>query len=223
MYLFRCEYDDIHKFEWLVLLDYQFNILLEVSCLEQFGFLLPNTIITTSIEDLKNIIVCDSYLNIETKTVESSFNNFNDKEKNYKFSEASVLQQVYLQKFNEKFHTILDQFLYQQLPYYINVHINTLKLITIFDINNYWIKMQQLENSRKYWLLRFKVVISQNNLSENKSENKFKLYNSIKDNVLINFSNLNSYKNMETLHVLINFDKLLKGSVGLLEVLLNWN
>lgn len=215
MHFFSCEYDDLVQFEWPAILDQDtLQIWLDISCLKNKGFTFPN---------------------LHIKKIE-----------NFEYCEAHVLRSI--NQNNDFYKTILEQFLFFKLPIYFNDRLNELKLISVFDITDFWNEQKNINSIRKYWLLRFKIVTMLYENKKTKSESElipenFKSQNSEKNlalinhkdtynennlvedlinNVKLNFDNLQNYSKNK-IYGLLQFNKLLKGSVGLLEILLDWN
>nr|AGS18791.1 ORF28 [Pieris rapae granulovirus] len=315
MHLFKCEYDDLFKFEWPVLLEEDTLILwLDINCLKQKGFELPPNLNTKTFNNTK-VTSHSINLNVKKQSLFTESKKILIKNK-YEFCEAHILQTLTLSRLNDNYHTVLEQFLYQQLPYYLQCYLNDLKLTSLFDIKNYWDTLANLDNVRKYYLFRLKIVTLQyekakhttkiveknvnnvdnnttnnvddnttnvnantNNVDDNTNNNvdnnannfdnnannvddnvndvnetniinkaefidkkvsatkkpnklgfvidktdfdKNILCDSIIDNITLQLKHLENYNNINKIHVYLNFNKLLKGSVGLLETLLEW-
>ncbi|AAK70693.1 ORF33 similar to XcGV ORF29 [Cydia pomonella granulovirus] len=280
VHLFRCEYDDLHKFEWPVLIDSELNLWLDVVCLHNIIHqkLLPPV---RSLSKWRRLV--DHRLDVDVATrkvvvADSVVMSTEDVGEQYQFCRAQDLTSAPLEDTHK---TMVEQFVFQQLPYYLDMHVNTLHLISLFDITDYWNVLTALDRARKYWLFRLKIVTmkyenekkgasykrvnNQNDKLVDKSvdtvvnyqsvadeselirekEKNFKfsespndevgLVNQLQDHNLVLCDNIcrtievqfkslnNTYKSVDKMHVLSSFNKLLKGSVGLLEVLLQWS
>lgn len=229
-HFFVREYDDLYKFEWPVLLDYDtLSLWLDVSRLKDHGFNLPNDLPTKSAADF-------------------TFKNGDGPDENLRFCRAADLRSV--ANHDDDFNTVLEQFVFHQLPRYLGDCVDELKLVSLFSIKDFWERLAEADLKRKYWLLRLKIVtISFENkrrndnleivnetefVSENseatENSNKFgidtelvfTLCCSIVDNVNVLFKHLNVYDDVDKIHASLNFNKVLMGSVGLLEILLGW-
>ncbi|QOD39992.1 Maph29 [Matsumuraeses phaseoli granulovirus] len=259
VHLFDCEYDDLYKFEWPVILEYNSLCLwVDVLCLKNNGFELPSNVRIKKLREfapttLHHRLIVD----VDNKKMITQTDQIDSDTINYEFCDVKTLQTINLEYMNENYHTVLEQFIYQHLPYYLQIHINDLKLISLFNIQDYHDMYLYLENVRKYWLFRLKIILNVNkkNCDNDKVEfgdeaecstqnsktvsspneigfeselgvvsyeDKQELCKSLINNINIQFKHLNNYKLIDKLHVLINFNKLLKGSVGMLEVLLEW-
>lgn len=87
-----------------------------------------------------------------------------------------------LSRLNDNYHTVLEQFLYQQLPYYLQCYLNDLKLTSLFDIKNYWDTLANLDNVRKYYLFRLKIVTLQYEKAKHTTKIVDKNVNNVDDN-----------------------------------------
>ncbi|AKN80782.1 hypothetical protein [Diatraea saccharalis granulovirus] len=197
VHLFKCEYNDIYKFVWPVLIEYdELNLWLDVSSfVELTGF--DNKLTTKKLSSFENVILHDD----------------NDDNDSYQFCRVNVL---YASTNDDNYRTVIEQFVFQQLPSFLNQHLNELKLVSLFSIKDFYNMLIEADSIRKYWLLRFKVVTM-----KYEKEKNFKC-DSLINNVNVQFTNLNSFEDIDKLHALLSFNKMLKGSVGLLEVLLGW-
>ena len=108
---------------------------------------------------------------------------------------------------------------------------NELKLITIFDVPDLYTLLSRHEKINKYWLFRYKIVtvkFKQNDKDGVKNafidldETQTKLCNSLCDNLELQFTNLDKHEKIK-LKTVTSFTSLIKGSVGILEHLLEWN
>ncbi|AAQ21627.1 unknown [Cryptophlebia leucotreta granulovirus] len=230
VHYFRCEYDDLYKFEWPVVLDEQLNLWLDVICLREIG--LTTNVDTRKLFSFGNQIT-EHQLSIDTlnkKVIGESLSTAVDEKS--EFCKANDL--ITLTNLHDNHKTVIKQFLYQQLPYYIDIHLNNIHLMSLFDVTDYWNFIEYNDKVRKYWLFRLKIVVMKFENEKHKpedpdskkgaeSENQKLLCEKIYENVKLQLSNLNTYKEVEKIHVMRSFLKLLKGSVGLLEILLQWN
>ncbi|AAM70227.1 hypothetical protein [Phthorimaea operculella granulovirus] len=215
VHFFRCEYDDLHKFEWPVLLVDNL-IWLDVNCLRKQNFDLPENLTTQKFDSgLEHIVSLDQE-KLKIYTQQTSLTDYN-------FCKYQTLHAA----LHHDYHMILEQFMFQHLPYYLSTH--PLKLISIFDIDEYWQQLKCIENKRKYFLFRMKIVTVQFEhwKREKKSNSLFtpekcKIINSLVDNINLNLANLPNDGRLDKIYVLINFNRMLRGSIGILESLLDW-
>ncbi|AAP85662.1 ORF_25 [Adoxophyes orana granulovirus] len=233
MYLLRCEYDDLEKFNWTVLIDPDsLSLWLDVVCLRDRGYkiCLINQPCKSNVEsltelnfnlDLKSKCICSEANELKSSDITTLF-------ETNEFYSVENLKSATLDKCNDQYHTTLDQFLYYQLPYYIVQHLNNLKLISLFDIRDYWDMLLKTEIERKYWLFRLKMIEMFDEQKVNAESKRISAHNKelakkIIDNVLCNVIYLHKIDNIDKLYYNLNFNSLLKSSVGLVEILLQWN
>ncbi|ABC61158.1 unknown [Choristoneura occidentalis granulovirus] len=238
MHFFMCEYNDLFQFEWPAILDRStLHLWLGIDCLRNKGFTFPinvpvkkfNNVTSHIIQSKNNVIV------IKQKKI-----NLDDQLDFCKSTDLLLCNQD-----NDVYQTILEQFLFCHLPYYLNTHLNNLQLISLFDVSDYWNMLKNCDMVRKYWLFRLKIVTLtyektknevqtnlevQNNLKTSnkltftdiKTSNDVETVETVINNVKMQFKLLQNYNSLDKVYVALNFNKLLKGSVGLLEVWLKW-
>ncbi|UXX41834.1 hypothetical protein [Psilogramma increta granulovirus] len=241
MYYFQCRYDDLCEFEWSVLLSRNtLQLWLDVSCLRSKGFDITIADCCTSFSpvNIQNVSQCKMENNCCVVLKDVNLTNMN-----YEFYTTDHLLSI--NSSNDYYVTVLHQFLYYQLPKQLQMYLNHIKLVSLYDIKDYWNTVYKFNNVRKYWLLRWKIMCvmykqtkNENELNHDKSfddvESKKlefmschnstkKFVESLNENIKQQFDYMNQCVDDTTkLYVMYNFNKLLMGSVGLLELMVNW-
>lgn len=244
MYYFKCQYDDLCEFEWSVLLSQNtLQLWLDVSCLKSKGFAIPAADVDyNSPANIHNVVYCK--MENECVVVTEGVDLTNE---NYEF--CTITHLLNINPTNDYYNTVLHQFLYLQLPKQLQPYVNCLRLTSLLDIKDYWDAMNSFDTVRKYWLFRWRIMgvmyenvlrnttKNENELNDNNSlvpmeSNKLKLisYSSsneeivkiLNNNIRQQFVYTNQCVDTNKLYVMYNFNKLLMGSVGLLEVMVNW-
>lgn len=146
-YFIDSEYDDLYKFNWPVLIEKDSLCLwLDVNVLKTHFNNFPDSV-------GKPITEFD--------IVKYIGDNVNTQNKNYWFVTLKDLKNI---KFidtllNINFELLLNQFILTQLPQFVNQHLNSLSLISLYDIKDFWEELKILEHYKKYWLFRYKIVV----------------------------------------------------------------
>ena len=234
VYGFICEYDDLYKFRWPVVLA-DARLWLGVECLRDL-YELPPSLPLKTMGEIGSLATWSDDIPAETL-----------------FCRADDLRRAVLTSFvsNDNFHTVLEHYLFLYLPRYFSKLTDRLMLTTIFDIADFWELMEQEEFIKKYWLFRYKIVTMKHETETKKQQNDAELENdaelapknrsspknghefgiknnddvisTIMKNIQVQFMEAKKYKEENKMIMLLNFNKLIKGSVGLLEYFLEWN
>ncbi|AGQ20292.1 hypothetical protein CalGV033 [Clostera anastomosis granulovirus A] len=217
-HLFRCEYDDLQKFEWCVILDEDtMSLWLEVSCLKSYG--LPQDLPTIKPTDqvLSHTVVIEDGLPI-SRAQDDVLEDW------MSFCEAKQLQTRVCEVTDDALHTMLEQFLLQHLPHHIRPHLHALRLTSLYDIDYYWNTMHSIDVTRKYWLLRLRVVAFRHAKTKDGDDKECVTEsNQMIDSVRSQLKHLSKCNDIDKLHVSVNFNRFLRGSVGLIERHLMWS
>nr|AHN92070.1 hypothetical protein AsGV031 [Agrotis segetum granulovirus] len=144
-YILNTLYDDLYKFIWPVLIERgENNLWLDLValkpyfkdiCLKHNG---KNKVEFVILNDDQNVFSSD-YFFVPVKSINTCF------------SDDEII--------NTTFKTVLSQFLWCQLPPIIHKRLDDLKLVSIFDIADFWNKLKLLDHFQKYWLFRYKIVV----------------------------------------------------------------
>nr|UYX49663.1 hypothetical protein Datr000030 [Darna trima granulovirus] len=216
VHFFKCEYNDLDEFEWPVVLDDEtLTLWSDVSCLQNLNFIIHNDVerkkFATGVLYTLHADVKLKQIVSDTELVDLS---------NYEFCNVKQLLKS-KSMYDDRFSTMLEQYFYYQLPHYLYFYLNDIKLICLFDIQNYRDILLDTNVIRKYWLFRFKIITCQYKGNKN-NKDILTVCDNLIDNIHTQFNRLNEYKEIDKIHAHINFNKLLKGSVGLMEILLQW-
>ncbi|UYE99006.1 MAG: Clas25 [Betabaculovirus sp.] len=243
MLYFKCEYDDLCKFDWSVLLSKDtLQLWLDVSCLRSKGFHVTDQCISSPV-NIHNVIqyeMDDNECVVALESVDLT-------NENYEFCTTNYLLKI--NSTNDYYVTVLHQFLYHQLPKHLQKYLSHIHLMSLYDIKDYWYAVHSFDTIRKYWLFRWRVMCvmyenvlsnttkNENELNDNNSlvpmeSNELKLISSnssneeivkiLNNNIRQQFVYTNECVDTNKLYIMYNFNKMLMGSVGLLEVMVNW-
>lgn len=147
-YFLNALYDDLYKFEWAALLEKtDLCIWLDVKVLKTYFANFPVSV-GKPLSDFEII-----------KVVQSDDSTLNDDD--YYFVRVPDVRSI---KFtdpllNTNFQLLLDQYLNVQLPQFVHTHIDSLMLVSLFDVKDFWDELKLIEHYKKYWLFRYKVVV----------------------------------------------------------------
>lgn len=235
MLYFKCEYDDLCKFDWSVLLSKDtLQLWLDVSCLRSKGFHVTDQCISSPV-NIHNVIQYEMDDN-ECVVALESVDLTND---GFEFCTADYLLSI--NSTNDYYVTVLHQFLYHQLPKHLQKYLSHIHLMSLYDIKDYWYAVHSFDTIRKYWLFRWRVMCVMYEKTKNEDElNNTKSLVPIKSeklrfiacndefvkslnvNIKQQFDYMNQCFDENKLYIMYNFNKMLMGSVGLLEVMVNW-
>lgn len=234
VYLINTIFNDVLKFPWPVLLEKESLCLWYSldSVLDNFD--IDDTVVSES--------QCRPYTTFNVIAMLDDDNPINVSVDDHSFVDLQTLRNLHAKHCNvmdDNLHTTINQFVINHLPWFVSKHLNNLKLVTVFDVNDFAESLNSLERINKYWLFRYKIVTikqqgdetkikqddvvnNDKSLLENKNINNT-LIESLKNNLELQFKQLNSYPEYDRLRALHSFIHLIKGSVGLLELMLHWN
>lgn len=147
-YFVASVYDDLYKFDWPVLIERGAMCLwLDVSNVrEHFGGLVEDAGRAVSEFEVVRVV------GAQRADLEG---------RDFWFVRAQDLRNVKLPDalINANFELVLSQFMWTQLPHFLNAHIESLDMVSIFDIKDFWDQLKLLEHFKKYWLFRYKIVV----------------------------------------------------------------
>ncbi|AIS92030.1 hypothetical protein [Erinnyis ello granulovirus] len=235
MYYFECVYDDLCEFEWCVLLSRDtLQLWLDVTCLKSKGFVIPDDLPVNKYEENVTSYTLNDSLEVIEQEISLA-------DKNLHFCTSTQL--LNLNSTDDYYVTVLYQFLYHHLPKHLSVFLNNLRLLHLYDIEDYWNAYKSFDTIRKYWLFRWRIICvmyEQNNTNNENDVNDSKslatlqanklgfiscdknLVTTLNENVKQQFVYMNECNDVNKLHIMLHFNKLLVGTVGLLEVMINW-
>nr|AXS01044.1 ORF025 [Spodoptera frugiperda granulovirus] len=224
-YLINTIFNDILKFPWPVLLEVE-----SLRLWYSLDSVLENFDINADVSESQ----CRPYTSFNVIAMLDDDNPIDLSVDDHSFVDLQTLRSLHAKQctvMDDNLHTIIDQFVVNHLPWFVSKHLNNLKLITVFDVNDFAECLQSLEMINKYWLFRYKIVtikqqvneIKQEDKEEKESFNNNTIIDSLKNNLELQFKQLTTYPEHDRLRTLHSFIHLIKGTVGLLEQMLQWN
>lgn len=149
-YFVASAYDDLYKFDWPVLIERgaTMRLWLDIKGLSEHFSVGALESAGRGLSDFEVVKVVGGERD-EVESLECVFVRVRDL-KSVKLDDPLLAT---------NFELVLNQFLWTQLPHFLNEHIGSLSLVSVFDIADFWDELKRLEHFRKYWLFRYKIVV----------------------------------------------------------------